>query len=741
MREKKTSKTATQRVGFTVDAGLIERLGYQLVGRAETAVSELVKNAYDADAQNVNVYFVDTDKVGGTLIISDDGVGMKKKKLTDAFMRISSTDKVHRPISDRFKRTKAGQKGIGRFATQRLGNKLTIVTQTEDTEKATKISIDWSKYQMDRDIDKIKFPVKTLQKKQKEGTTLIIKNLKDSWSETAINRVYRYILDLLQPDYLRPESVIGERAQISEDKPNSQCEQKFNVVFYRRIEGKNIPIVGGRNMVADKALATIEGLIKESEEGKIFVVKTESESLEIHDEDKVAEGTDLLEKVRFKVYYFIYGKPEYYLESITKRDLDDVKKLSEGSGRIRLYRNGFRVLPYGEQGNDWLSLDKKYSGESGMTNVPFRNDNFFGFVQVSDAKGKFFEETSSREGLIENGAFELLIKIVRQSLLIARRKIAERVNKIREVNQNSNFAERIGQLENKVNAILEKLEVNTPNPEEKEQVQELRIRLNESFLTFREYNQKLIDEINMLRILAGMGLTVGEFTHEIRNLTNSINGLVSFLFANVSLIGEMKVAFEDLKNSIGFLSKYALFFENTISQNLSRGLHPVDLIDVVHNFISIVKRDAARLNIEVEKKFLDFDLYTLPMHESEWHTIFFNLYTNAKKAIARKADSGKIMICAGRFEDKVFVEFHDTGDGIKEEYKDRIFDAFFTTSLPVDSDEGKELAGSGLGLKIVKDILESYNGEIFLATPLNGYATCFRIEVKLATDKDLEKWL
>lgn len=122
-------------VGFTVDAGLIQRLGYELVGRAETAVSELIKNAYDADATVVDVNFIDSNQKGGILIISDNGVGMSEYQLVNGFMRISSADKIHNPISERFKRTKAGRKGIGRFATQRLGEQLTIVTQTKDSEK------------------------------------------------------------------------------------------------------------------------------------------------------------------------------------------------------------------------------------------------------------------------------------------------------------------------------------------------------------------------------------------------------------------------------------------------------------------------------------------------------------------------------------------------------------------------------------------------------------------------------
>jgi DNA topoisomerase VI subunit B len=127
-------------VGFTIDAGLIQRLGYELVGRAETAVSELIKNSYDADATVVDADFIDSYQSGGTLIISDNGTGMTENQLINGFMRISSTDKIHNPTSEIFKRTKAGRKGIGRFATQRLGEQLTIITQTKAEQgKRTKI--------------------------------------------------------------------------------------------------------------------------------------------------------------------------------------------------------------------------------------------------------------------------------------------------------------------------------------------------------------------------------------------------------------------------------------------------------------------------------------------------------------------------------------------------------------------------------------------------------------------------
>ena len=179
-----------KRVGFTIDAGLIQRLGYELVGRAETAVSELIKNAYDADARNVNVYFKNSNVIGGALEICDDGLGMDEGQLINGFMRISASEINHNPISPKYKRQRAGRKGIGRVATQRLGEELVIITQTANSDNALKITIDWNSYISDADLTSITFPIEVIPKLQKEGTILRINKLRDVWTIASIKRVY-----------------------------------------------------------------------------------------------------------------------------------------------------------------------------------------------------------------------------------------------------------------------------------------------------------------------------------------------------------------------------------------------------------------------------------------------------------------------------------------------------------------------------------------------------------------------
>lgn len=128
--------------------------------------------------------------MGGTLIIDDDGVGMTREQLVNGFMRISSTDKLHNPLSERYKRKRSGQKGIGRFAVQRLGGKLTITTQTLSSERALELTINWNSYKGDLDLVNITNRILEVKKQKEEGTTLKIESLRDRWSQASIKRIY-----------------------------------------------------------------------------------------------------------------------------------------------------------------------------------------------------------------------------------------------------------------------------------------------------------------------------------------------------------------------------------------------------------------------------------------------------------------------------------------------------------------------------------------------------------------------
>lgn len=129
------------------------------------------------------------------------------------------------------------------------------------------------------------------------------------------------------------------------------------------------------------------------------------------------------------------------------------------------------------------------------------------------------------------------------------------------------------------------------------------------------------------------------------------------------------------------------------------------------------------------------------MHPSEWSSILFNLYTNSKKAIKRTGNDGKILIECGATEKYVYVEFSDNGDGIPKENEERIFQEFFTTtsakSLDDALDSPNEIVGTGLGLKIVKDIIASYRGNIMVVSPKADFVTCLRIEIPKAKENDL----
>jgi signal transduction histidine kinase len=719
-------------VRFSVDAGIINRLGKELVGRQETAVSELIKNAYDADATEVNLIFENAWNKGGVLTIEDNGHGMNRDQLVNGFMRLSSSDKIHNPVSEKYKRQKAGRKGIGRFATQRLGDKLIIITQTAQSSEALKVVVNWDDFATDKDLLSISNSIEFVHKIKESGTTLVIEGLREGWSDQMIKRIYRYTSELLQPFPLSKKK--------EEEKENS-IDEGFKSNYYRKDNGNLVAIVDEEKAIFQHALAEIEGYILDDGQG-CWALKSDKlnfpqEIFEIGNNEKDKDDTttpfNLIKGLHFKAYYYVFDSSLFSAGTFTF-----IKELLYEKGGIRLYRNGFRVLPYGEESDDWLGLAK--SNNRNIVLAQHTNRNFFGFVELEDPNN-VFEETSSREGLIENESSRELVNFVYRSLLSAVMKIQALRGKKVTASQKGYIKENPSEkVDNAIHEIKElivpKTNDNSQDSSNQEDKQKKAESIFEKIKQAREEEkakqQELIDENNMLRILAGLGLVIGEFVHEVQRFLPGFDADISFLKNAVKDYKHVYERTELLEINVKSFSAYTSYFDKTISRNVHRELESIELRDVVRNFETVISNDLKRASIKMHPtKYEGYDLFTVPMHPSEWASILFNLYTNSKKAIKRSKSDGEIFIKCGKEDNIVYLEFSDNGDGIPKENEENIFNAFYTTSTASNhsADDATALTGTGLGLKIVRDIIEFYNGEIYVSTPIEGYNTTIRIEI------------
>lgn len=184
---------------FDVDSQLLGELGERLVSRNYIAMSELIKNSYDADSTKVKVTLqnVKQKEVEGVIIVEDDGSGMTFEEVKNFWMKIATTHKRMNPTSKKFGRWKTGDKGIGRFACRRLGKKLTMESVGKLPNgkfECTHVEFDWDKYRPGtnlRDIQNIY--VRKDIKSQKTGIKLIITKISEKWFTRDFNVLRRYL--------------------------------------------------------------------------------------------------------------------------------------------------------------------------------------------------------------------------------------------------------------------------------------------------------------------------------------------------------------------------------------------------------------------------------------------------------------------------------------------------------------------------------------------------------------------
>ena len=703
---------------FTADAALIDRLGRELVGKQETGLIELVKNSYDADATKVTVTF-ERDQ----LTIDDDGTGMNREDLISGFLRLASDMKVRSPVSRLYGRSRAGRKGIGRFATQRLGRKLVLRTWTDAKADGLELAVDWRSFRPGLELDHIPVAVGPVAPRS-AGTEIKLSGLRDSWSDAQIRRCWRGVLNLQQPFPVAPVA----------SRPKS--DPGFTVSFFRAdaayVDAELVADL--QTEVLDHMHAVVELRVdaKGCAEWRLaenrFGASSRWKAIN-HENPEAREPKPYLHIAGawMKAYYAILEPSEFSPMVFTR-----VRTLLGEEGGIRLYRNGFRVVPYGDPDNDWLRLDEEYGKRSFL--FPFANRNWFGVIEVRDPNGEKFEEPTSREGLIETPAFEELRGLASSVLMTAAQRIAEQRH--RKTRAGGPSAEPTDPYIRRVREAAQKAREAEETGEESGATADAIELLGEAESVIEEVKANFADETSMLRLLATLGLAAAEFSHETGMTFQAVRLDIAHVFEIACAAhaddDEFAGVVERARNMVERLDALTSYLNELASARSVRELAPVSLKLVVKDFSSGMERLATQSGVELLTHTPPLDpLYTQPVHRAEIASILLNFYSNSIKALKREDGQRRILIEANREDEDVVFRFSDTGDGIPEENQDRVFDLFFTTRAATPNAGGplEDSMGTGLGLWIVQQIVSRAKGVVAVVGANSGYATT--LEVRL----------
>ena len=387
---KKIEPTGPSR--FTFNGNIINEIGEESISNPFIAIAELIKNSYDADSKNVIIKFSDINKKDYSKItISDDGAGMDSEDIRNKWMDVGSPHKKEINRTPAENRVPVGAKGIGRFASHCLGNKLTIITGKEKEIKGYKLSFDWREYDEKNKATDIDNPTNKFNKKRiANGTTLIIESLKKDWNDKEKLRNLLKDLYLLNPPIGYPKNF------------KIKTDITKNCKDLKKID---------RNFLEKSAYHLCIKLTKKKDISYEFYkggnrIKKESVQLD----ESLSCGD-----VQFDLYFYYKIKKsweQWIGKELTKKDLDEIKNMLEDYGGIKLYRDKFRVKPYGDKNADWIGLDK-WSRDQSM--VP-GNTQTIGVVSISKESNPEILDTTSREGVITNPQYFDLVKFITTSI-------------------------------------------------------------------------------------------------------------------------------------------------------------------------------------------------------------------------------------------------------------------------------------------------------------------------------------
>jgi hypothetical protein len=684
---------------FKPRARIIKTIGEELISNDNVAIAELVKNSYDAESQIVEIIFdgiveqiIDEKKDGqkkkkylaknnASITIYDEGKGMNFDVIKDAWME-PATNFKRKEDNKSNKRKFTGEKGIGRFASAKLASKLTLITRQKESEEIV-VEFNWDDFSNeDNYLENIKISWEKRQaiEIKNSGTILKLTNLKSDWDEDKIRKLRVALSRLLNPIVPAEDFLISVKLPKDLEKLDGIIE---------RPETLNRPDYYIKGSITEKGRPDNFVFFSKKKRQKEELIFSDNDFLLKEPKRESVAG-------KFDFEFKIWNRDSENIKNLSQEvnsTTTEVRKDLNDLAGISIYRDNFRVLPYGNNNNDWIRLDlRRVNNPTKMLS----NNQIIGYISISTELNLELKDQSNREGIIEGQAFEDIKDLIKLIL--------------NEVEQ-KRYTERHGENEKflitKEN-LFERFSLKSISALIRKDIPNNRViieAVEKKDLEIKEGVVKVQEIISRYRRLTTLGTLIDVILHDGRdylgqidsemnimsNIANDCNFNKHELLECISKVQNVRKGFAQLFKRIEPFS------------GKKRGMSKIIILEeIIKNQFQLRHTDLERLGILYE---IPNTSNSVTMDEAEVGIIFMNLIQNSIYWLENVSTERKIMVQIDRpTMNELSIIFSDSGPGIKDGTENSIFEPYFSTKPD----------GVGLGLSIVGELVSEYDGEFML---------------------------
>ncbi len=738
------------KISFNVDAYTARLIGRENVSKLDGAIIELIKNTYDADASLCFLYY---DDKKNTVYLGDDGCGMTGEIIRRHWMTIGRSSKKNSFVSKNG-RIQTGEKGIGRFALDRIANNCRMLTGTVNSGTKLLWTVDWGMFAPGKNITEVNAELEQTDMNFAEfvadcsnsvicnmvkeywsghGSVFKMTNLRDDWSENVIKQIRENLSSLIPAELSAEYSLYCFTNTDTRESAEVLCDADafdfdYKVEFY--VLGEKVDVKITRNEYdfgeeEDKLLKRI-GLDKEKENfhGKPI------EKLCSFEEILPGVEKNVIGEFRGVLYFSKVKQTKKDRERFFQKDITGRKDVRDTFGGIKIYRDNFKVRPYGDAKSssfDWLMLARRKTqssagvASSGAWRVSA--DQMTGSVFISRINVTLPDQ-SNREGIVETKEFGILKEFIIHTLKLLeedRQRIYRLLDKdYKEAHNTEGIQEEIERKAKEQEERERSAGKNKQAGQQKSNVALLTgvdpIRAKRILDEKDEQIGELETELKMLRALATTGIVTNTYIHEFKTLSHRLSMKIIMAKEAIDMYQNMQDAAEYIDAANDIRESFNSWFQVTIDavKKDKRKRKKTNIIGIIKPLVrswnatlKVKKIHVGLMNDEQEE-------ILLKCFPFEIETIINNLIANSVASFDRKRTKKyEIVIRIWEEDNYVVIDYSDTGAGLSPAFKKEPR----KTLEPFESDKrdtSGTLIGTGMGLWIVNNTVNDYGGYIEL---------------------------